>query len=138
MQAHVDEVGGDVLDSGHLPAVSATTNAMSWRRSSAMNDGVDEACVAHFERMPQGPVRTDRECARGHSSSRRAGAPARLGVGVARQHLEEGRQALGVEAEAGRKLPQERTELLAQFATPDAKKLASGVSTSRRRRMCVM
>ncbi len=61
----------------------------------------------------------------------------RCRAGGARQEREERVEQVVVEGGARRELPQDRPSLLPSASTPLAKKLASGVRTSRSRLMCV-
>ena len=96
---------------------------LSWRISTAWRIGRSASVFVHARPFSRASCRF---------------ASFAASVVVARQQLEERREALLVEREAGRELPEDRPELLLQRSTPDAKKFASGISTSFSFFMCVM
>jgi hypothetical protein len=129
VQADVDEVGGQVLE--ERPATGGIGDDEGDAMAAQQGDEgrVDEARVADLDRVAERPDVVDLEPGAAVEALVVAACERERRAAVARQQSEEGGEALGVEAELRRELPQDRAELVAQAQHPEAKKLASGVPT---------
>ena len=95
-----------------------------------------KAVVTNFDRVAHGARAVDAQPGARLDAGVVAAGEVERGRGVAGQKLEEGAEAAGIEAHARRELPEDGAEPGAEPERPEAKKLASGVSMSFRRRKC--
>jgi hypothetical protein len=129
VQAQVDEIGGEVLEPRPAAGRVGDDEGDPVAPQQCDERRIDEARVADLDRVAQRPDAIDLEPGAAGEALVMAARQRERRVAVARQHREEGVEALRVEAELRRELPQDRPSLSRRRSTPEAKKLASGAPT---------
>ncbi|MNP10636.1 hypothetical protein D3C76_1027920 [compost metagenome] len=123
MQAHVYEVGGNVLDARPFPGAVGYHQRYPVLAQQLDEGFAQETFVANFHRMAQPGIAADVEAAIVLQACRAALGAFAGSLAVARQQVEEPGKAAFIELHVRRKLPQERPELVAQQQRPGGKKV---------------
>src|SRR6185503_9002403 len=123
VKAHVHEVGRDLLHERPLAGRVGDHERDAMLAQEAQEGRVAEALVADLDGVAKLPVRIDGKACTALQPVVAAAGQGESAFGVAWKELEEGLEPGGIEAEAGRELPQERAHLLAQVEDPGSEEV---------------